>query len=151
MKIKIDEQNFYGSGKTVVCKLKCMIEFNDCFYDSLHRKLVDRFEPLCLVGWTTISFNVLGKSKCCPTDEFNELTGKRIAEARAFQKAYKIGKQIAQFLKDYYERKCDELYDDVVKYEDLIDEEDLNIDSLSWGSVNGDPSMEEEANSATTK
>lgn len=151
MKIKIDEQNFYGSGKTVVCKLKCVIYFDDCFDNRLQRKLVDRFEPLCLVGWTHIAFNVLGKSKCCPTDEFNVLTGKRIAEARAFQKAYRIGKQIAQFLKDFYERKCDELYDDVVKYEGLIDEEDLNIDSLSWGSVSGDPSMEEETSSSTSE
>ncbi len=138
MKIKIVDQKFYHGKNTMVCKLKCAVIFEEEPTLRCQEKFSKRF-PDFHMSWLGCNFEVSGKSKCCPTDTYNPLTAKRLSEARAFKKVYKYGKQISSFFKDYYERLTDEFSDSLFKYEDLIDEEDLNIDNLTWNN-NGDNS-----------
>lgn len=138
MKIRIVEQNFYHGGNTMVCRLKCAIYFDDGFTAKCQSKFQKRFPDL-YTTWSGCIFEVKGKSKCCPTDTYNPLTAKRLSEARAFKRVYKYGKQISNFFKEYYDTLYNEYHTSLVKYEDLIDEEDLNIDNLMWDN-NGDNS-----------
>lgn len=57
--------------KYVICQFDCIIR------DTESKK-------------SSLSFRVEGKAKCAPTDTYNEVTGKHIAESRAKYEAYRM-------------------------------------------------------------
>lgn len=82
----IDEKYFYKEGSTVVCKLYCVLDFNN---------IPDY--------WRTVltecgAFEVFGMSKCHDDDDFDLDKGKLIAKTRAENRAYDVARNMLQKL-----------------------------------------------------
>lgn len=76
---------------TVTCLLKVNMQLRrTILYDSFcHARAIHKY-GVNLYGGT----EVVGVAKCNPEDTFDEVKGKRIAEARAKAKAFKLAKNV---------------------------------------------------------
>lgn len=136
MKIRILDKQFFYNGASVICKLDCYVAYSDDQYNLKHSiwpKIQKAFKS-CSGHSLTYGehyFSVVGKAKCMEGETYDRQIGEDIAEARAYKKVYKIGRQIAGI----YVRKLNDWLDDFMykynRYDDLIDEEVVNINTLS--------------------
>lgn len=100
--IKILSTDYYINEDTTICVIKAKI--NRWVFDLLFNK--DIFKRVTR-GFNNIStefhvgeFTVVGKSVCCPSDTYNEVLGKRIAEGRAKRKLFIIANKFWKNVED---------------------------------------------------
>ena len=141
MKIRILDESFYQGKETTVCTLSCEITVEESslwqnmpseLYDNIKKHFEQQLNFNHYISYYgNHTFSVKASTKCTAGDKFDELKGKRIAEAKAFKKAYKIGLQLSNIMLNYIDREranWDFAFD---KYDDLIYQEDCNINSLT--------------------
>lgn len=139
MKIEILNKRIFKSGNVTICKLYCSVKVPESsIYDSMNNTLTRRLNRYFTqpsfkhnIGYGYHTFEVEAKTTCGGQDTYDELVGKRIAEAKAYRKVYKIGRKISELVIDYLNQELanwDYAYN---KYDDLIFDESDNLESLS--------------------
>lgn len=92
------------NNNTVVCIMNCFVNL----YVSEHNyenKIKQKF-PKVKFNYDGFWFNVAGVAKLNPNDEYDEVLGKHLAEARAKEKAYSVANRVACL---YHELICADL------------------------------------------
>lgn len=141
MKIVIVKEQIRHDGNTTTCKLVCKVKHNELFHYILQnpryrQRYLDYFK-----SQTTFNhrfdrasgqhcFSVSASTTCTDKDIYDEITGKRLAEGKAFKKVYNIGEQICTFMMKFYETYAD-TYEDEMKYANLSFNEYQNVLTLS--------------------
>lgn len=139
MKIEIVDKKIFKSGNVTICKLYCGVKVPESdVYNFMGPRLVHKLgeyftQPAFKhkLGYGYHTFEVEAKTVCGERDTYDEIVGKRIAEAKAYRKVYKIGRKISELVIDYLNQELanwDYAYN---KYDDLIFDESDNLESLS--------------------
>lgn len=91
MKINLEPKFSVFNNKVVKCELECEV-LVPCYCSDYHTRSKLEFDYTIRpydknYDWEFIGFKVDAIAKCDPTDTFDEVVGKRIAESRATIKA----------------------------------------------------------------
>jgi hypothetical protein len=141
MKIVIVKEQIRYDGDTTICKLVCKVKHNELFHYILQnpryrQRYLDYFKSQTAFNHRfdrssgQHCFSVTASTKRTDRDVYDELTGKRLAEGKAFKKVYNIGEQICRFMANFYELHAD-TWEDETKYANLSFTEYQNILTLS--------------------
>lgn len=124
-RVKVVDTKFCVDNKkgVVTCVLKCDMQMSkqEKVWQGIFAEIWEkRFPHVCGYG----TFNVKAKAKCNPSDTFDEVKGKKIAESRAKAKMYSIAYRVWERCEDYF-NECSETCHDLSSacHKATIDEE----------------------------